>query len=198
MAYSTNSSTWTNTIRATLDVETTFISNVTRAAIIIGTVVFASVLVVIALSTHLLRKWNQRNYTKVDEAFQLEQQKLRKNGTELPSILKKRYLAESQDGGRRTRGTRRVRGLKTEVIFERAEYSDEDGDEDDDGFGADDEGDHEVQKVSLLSRAQPAPSSRSLSRQRVEEAYTIDVEEVETEEDEEEDGQAIVRLSREE
>ncbi|KAF9328175.1 hypothetical protein BG006_008602 [Podila minutissima] len=198
MAYSTNSSTWTNTIRATLDVETTFISNVTRAAIIIGTVVFALVLVVIALSTHLLRKWNQRNYTKVDEAFQLEQQKLRKSGTELPSILKKRYLAEGQDGGRRTRGTRRVRGLKTEVIFESAEYGDEDGDEEDDGFGADDEGDHEVQKVSLLSRAQPAPSSRSLSRQRVEEAYTIDVEEVETEEDEEEDGQAIVRLSREE
>ncbi|KAF9315036.1 hypothetical protein BG003_003537 [Podila horticola] len=200
MAYDTNSSAWTNKIRATLDVETTFISNVTRAAIIIGTVVFASVLAVIALSTHLLRKWNQRNYTKVDEAFQLEQQKLRKNGTpELPSILKKRHLAESQDGGRKTRGTRRVRGLQAEVIFERAEYSDEDGDEEDDGgFSADDEGDQEVQKVSLLSRAQPAPSSRSLSRQRVEQAYADDVEEDETEEDEEEDGQVIVRLPREE
>ncbi|KAG0029873.1 hypothetical protein BGZ82_007696 [Podila clonocystis] len=206
MAYNTISSAWTNTIRATLDVETTFISNVTRAAIIIGTVVFASVLVVIALSTHLLRKWNQRNYTKVDESFQLEQQKLRKNGTsELPSILKKRYLAKGQDGERKTRATRRVRGLQAEVIFERAEYSDEDGDEEEDeedeedGFGADDEGDHEVQKVSLLSRAQPAPSSRGLSLQRVEEEeYADDVEEDETEDDEEEDGQVIVRLPREE
>ncbi|KAG0032623.1 hypothetical protein BGZ81_010436 [Podila clonocystis] len=208
MAYNTNSSAWTNTIRATLDMETTFISNVTRAAIIIGTVVFASVLVVIALSTHLLRKWNQRNYTKMDESFQLEQQKRRRNGTpELPSILKKRYLAEGQDGGRKARATRRVRGLQAEVIFERAEYSDEDDNEDEeeeeeeeeDGFGADDEGDHEVQKVSLLSRAQPAPNSRGLSRQRVEEEeYADDVEEDETEEDEEEDGQVIVRLPREE
>ncbi|KAF9216997.1 hypothetical protein BGZ59_007017 [Podila verticillata] len=195
MAYNTNSSAWTNTIRATLDVETTFISNVTRAAIIIGTVVFGAVLVVVALSTHFLRKWNQRNYTKVD-AFQLEQQKSRKNGTpELPSILKKRYLAESQDatGRKANRGTRRVRGLQAEVIFERGEFSDEeiDDDEEDDGFGADDEGDHEVQKVSLLSRAQP--SARSPSRQRVEEAYVDDVDQDDTEEDEE-DGSVIVRL----
>lgn len=199
IAYNTNSSAWTNTIRATLDVETTFISNVTRAAIIIGTVVFGAVLVVVALSTHFLRKWNQRNYTKVD-AFQLEQQKSRKNGTpELPSILKKRYLAESQDatGRKANRGTRRVRGLQAEVIFERGEFSDEEiddeevDDEEDDGFGADDEGDHEVQKVSLLSRAQP--SARSPSRQRVEEAYVDDVDQDDTEEDEE-DGSVIVRL----
>lgn len=206
MAYNTNSSAWTSTIRATLDVETTFISNVTRTAIIIGTAVFGAVLVVVALSTHFLRKWNQRNYTKVD-AFQLEQQRSRKNGTpELPSILKKRYLAENQDatGRRANRGTRRVRGLQAEVIFERAEFSDEEvdeeideevDDEEDDGFGADDEGDHEVQKVSLLSRAQP--SSGSLSRQRVQEAYADDADQDETEEDEE-DGQVIVRIPVEE
>ncbi|KAG0341651.1 hypothetical protein BG004_005958, partial [Podila humilis] len=210
MVYNTNTSTWTNTIRATLDEETTFISNVTRAAIVIGTVVFAAVLVVAALSTHFLRRWNQRNYTKVDEAFQLEQQQQQQrqqqhqqqtNGTELPSILKKRYLSESgQSPSTGQARTRRVRGLESEVIFEVGVHSEdeEDESEDEEGFGADDEGDHKVQRVSLLSRAQATPTSRGLSSlsssssssrlpPRVEEAYADDAELKEVGEEEEED-----------
>ncbi|KAF9913316.1 Melanoma-associated antigen D2 [Linnemannia zychae] len=165
MAFDTNSTSWTNVIRPTLDEETTYVSNVTRAAIIIGTVTFAVVLMVIALSTHLLRKWNQRNYTKVYENVELEDQRARA-AQELPSILKKRYLSE----GGPPAGTKRAgRGaeVQSEVLFE-----DEDGSYSDDNgsFDGDDEYEDERyqsgQKVSLLSRSQPNPRSKSLQDQQ--------------------------------
>ncbi|KAG0266027.1 hypothetical protein BG011_003465 [Mortierella polycephala] len=168
MAYDTNSTTWTELIRPTLDTEASFISNMTRIAIIVGTVVFAIVLLVIALSTHLLRKWNQRNYIKVDESFQLEEQRMMRMRTRaghLPSILKKKY--PSKDGV-----SSKVRGFKAEVIFEHIEneYEDEDEDEDENrdliGDATGDEGDQKVQKMSLLSQPQTNPTSRPLQQQR--------------------------------
>ncbi|KAF9423935.1 hypothetical protein BGZ94_008132 [Podila epigama] len=190
MAFNTNSSEWTNTIRATVGVEATFISNVTRLIIIIGTVLVAIALLVASMSTHILKKWNQRSYSKVDETFQLEEQRRRNGVPELPSILKKRHLAEIGQnsitgGGRDARqGSRKVRGLRTEVIFEDVEYSDQDLDEDSNedsgeeeyevGFRADDEDDHRVHKVSLLSRPQPMPSSRARSRQHEVDVYADD------------------------
>ncbi|KAF9126223.1 Melanoma-associated antigen D2 [Mortierella sp. 14UC] len=161
MVFDTNSTSWTNVIRPTLDEETTYVSNVTRAAIIIGTVTFAVVLMVIALSTHLLRKWNQRNYTKVYENVELEDQRIRAT-QELPSILKKRYLSE----GGPPQGTKRSGqgvGVQQEVLFEDEDggYSDDDG-----SFDGDDEYEDEHyqggQKISLLSRSQPNPRSKSL------------------------------------
>ncbi|KAF9195907.1 hypothetical protein BGZ50_002936 [Haplosporangium sp. Z 11] len=167
MAYDTNSTAWTELIRPTLDTETSFITNVTRIAIVIGTVVFAVILLVMALSTHLLRKWNQRNYTKVDESFQLEEQRMMRTGTvHLPSILKKNHPSKNGVPSK-------VRGFKAEVIFEHIEdeygdEEDEDEDENRDSFGdaAGDDGDQRVQKVSLLSQPSTNPTSRPLQHQR--------------------------------
>ncbi|KAG0280532.1 hypothetical protein BGZ95_009768 [Linnemannia exigua] len=169
MVFDTNSTSWTNVIRPTLDEETTYLSNVTRAAIIIGTVTFAVVLVVIALSTHLLRKWNQRNYTKVYENVELEDQRIRAT-QELPSILKKRYLSEGGPPAPK-RSERGVGGVQSEVLFEDEEgdYSDDDND-DNGSFNGDDEYEDEHyqsgQKVSLLSRSQSNPRSKPLQDQQ--------------------------------
>ncbi|KAF9570393.1 hypothetical protein EC968_001847 [Mortierella alpina] len=180
MAFDTNTTSWTDTIRPTMDVETSFITNVTRIAIIVGTVTFALVMLVIALSTHLLRKWNQRNYTKVDEDLQLEEQSRRRavtGGQALPSILKNKYLSESSG----SLLPQKSRGTRSEVLFEDVEgdYEDDhedDGDDENDagqddgrdvfGEGPGDEGDREVQKVSLLSRAQANPTSRPPTSQQ--------------------------------
>ncbi|KAF9942596.1 hypothetical protein BGZ67_000820 [Mortierella alpina] len=179
MAFDTNTTSWTDTIRPTMDVETSFITNVTRIAIITGTVIFALVMLVIALSTHLLRKWNQRNYTKVDEDLQLEEQSRRRAATAgqgLPSILKNKYLSESSG----SLLPQKNKGARSEVLFEDVEgdYEDdheEDEDDDDsdhddgrDSFGESpgDEGDRKVQKVSLLSRAQASPTSRPPTTQQ--------------------------------
>ncbi|KAK3846789.1 MAG: hypothetical protein J3R72DRAFT_433588 [Linnemannia gamsii] len=167
MVFDTNSTSWTNVIRPTLDEETTYVSNITRAAIIIGTVTFAVVLVVIALSTHLLRKWNQRNYTKVYENVELEDQRARA-AQELPSILKKRYLSEGGSPGSKQSG--RGVGVQSEVLFEdeNGDYSDDDDDRG--SFDGDDEYEDEHyqtgQKVSLLSRSQSNPRSKSLQDQQ--------------------------------
>ncbi|KAG9326778.1 hypothetical protein KVV02_008668 [Mortierella alpina] len=179
MAFDTNTTSWTDTIRPTMDVETSFITNVTRIAIITGTVIFALVMLVIALSTHLLRKWNQRNYTKVDEDLQLEEQSRRRAATAgqgLPSILKNKYLSESSG----SLLPQKSRGARSEVLFEDVEgdyeddheenEDDDDSDQDDgrDSFGESpgDEGDRKVQKVSLLSRAQANPTSRPPTTQQ--------------------------------
>ncbi|KAF9959773.1 hypothetical protein BGZ72_008804 [Mortierella alpina] len=168
MAFDTNTTSWTNTIRPTLDVETSFITNVTRIAIITGTVIFALVMLVIALSTHLLRKWNQRNYTKVDEDLQLEEQGRRRAaaaGQVLPSILKNKYLSDNSG----SLLPQKSRGARTEVLFEDVDgdyeddyedNSDQDDGRDSFGEGPGDEGDKKVQKVSLLSRAQGNPTSQ--------------------------------------
>ncbi|KAF9990724.1 hypothetical protein BGZ75_000110 [Mortierella antarctica] len=162
-----------------MDVETSFITNVTRIAIITGTVIFALVMLVIALSTHLLRKWNQRNYTKVDEDLQLEEQSRRRAATAgqgLPSILKNKYLSESSG----SLLPQKSKGARSEVLFEDVEVDyeddheededDDDSDHDDgrDSFGESpgDEGDRKVQKVSLLSRAQASPTSRPPTTQQ--------------------------------
>lgn len=168
MVFDTNTTSWTNTIRPTLDAETTYVSDMTRAAIIIGTVIFAVVLMVIALSTHLLRKWNQRNYIKGYENVELEEQR-RRAAQELPSILKKRYLSEGGNSANGTSGSNRSgRGVgnQSEVLFEDEEgdYSDENGSFDGDDEYEDDQ--HGGQKVSLLSRPQPNPKSRSLQDQQ--------------------------------
>ncbi|OAQ27007.1 hypothetical protein K457DRAFT_139972 [Linnemannia elongata AG-77] len=168
MVFDTNTTSWTETIRPTLDAETTYVSDMTRAAIIIGTVSFAVVLMVIALSTHLLRKWNQRNYIKGYENVELEEQR-RRAAQELPSILKKRYLSEGANGGNGTPGSNRsVRGagIQSEVLFE-----DEEGDYSDDNGSFDGEDEYEDdhlggQKVSLLSRSQPNPKLKSLQDQQ--------------------------------
>jgi len=225
LAYNTNQSTWTHHIRATINDEATYISNVTRTAIIIGTVVFGVVLVVIAGSTRWLRKWNQRNYTKVDdEMFQLEEQR-RRAAQDLPSILKKKYQSESGDPkGAGAHFMRTPKGLQSEVIFEDSEEDyeagDEDEDEDRDSFEDDDEGDHGVQSVGLLSKAQSNPptsgrrplraqprAQQGLAREqsrrvRIQEEATFVVENEhdlesdgdDDEEEEDEDGQVIVRL----
>ncbi|GJJ69962.1 hypothetical protein EMPS_02311 [Entomortierella parvispora] len=217
LAYNTNQSTWTHHIRATIDDESTYISNITRTAIIIGTVVFGFVLLVIAGSTRCLRKWNQRNYTKVnDEMFQLEEQR-RRAAQDLPSILKKKYQSESGDSkGAGAHFMRTPKGLQSEIIFEDSEedYEAEDEDEDDrDSF--EEEGDH---SVGLLSKAQANPTTsgrrplqaqpraqqglaREQSRRvRIQEEATFvaedehDLESDEDDEEEDEDGQVIVRL----
>jgi len=211
MVFDTNVTTWTNEIRATLDEETTFVSNMTRLAIIIGTVVFAFVLIVIALSTHFLRKWNQRNYTKVYENVELDEQR-RRAAQELPSILKKRYLSEGGMIGNGTPGSNQAgRGvaIESEVLFEDEEggYSDHDG-----SFDGDDEYEDDSQsgqKVSLLSRSQPNLKSKSLQEQqqkgqslhpqreqrRVRIQELVEEEEVVDESEEEEDdddGSAVI------
>ncbi|KAF9920983.1 hypothetical protein FBU30_009036 [Linnemannia zychae] len=168
MAFDTNSTSWTNVIRPTLDAETTYVSNMTRAAIIIGTAIFAVVLVVIALSTHLLRKWNQRNYIKVNENVELEEQR-RNAAQELPSILKKRYLSEGGTSSPRTNRSGKSVGIQSEVIFEdeEADYSDHEGSFDGDDEYEDDQH-QDGQKVSLLSRPQANPMSASFQdRQRL-------------------------------
>lgn len=170
MAFDTNTTSWTNTIRPTLDAETTYVSDMTRAAIIIGTVIFAVVLMVIALSTHLLRKWNQRNYIKGYENVELEEQR-RRAAQELPSILKKRYLSEGDNGANGTSGSNRSGrgvGIQSEVLFEdeEGEYSDDNGSFDGDDEYEDDQ--HGGQKVSLLSRSQPNPKLRSLQDQQLQ------------------------------
>ncbi|KAI1315051.1 hypothetical protein EDD11_001344 [Mortierella claussenii] len=213
MAYNTNMTSWTDQIRATLDKETNFVTNMTRAAIIIGTITFAMVLLVLALSTHFLRKWNQRNYTKVHENFELDEQR-RKAAQSLPSILKKKYI--SQDGGKHNskHGTglnssteSRGEGLHTEVIFEDVEGESEldDGyDEDDSDCGRDDEGEQRVQRVSLLSRSQFNPTSQLPRRVRIEEHMdqrgdSLDHPRMrrtdeEADEEDDEEGQVIVRM----
>ncbi|KAG9063776.1 hypothetical protein KI688_003888 [Linnemannia hyalina] len=168
MVFDTNTTSWTDTIRPTLDAETTYVSDMTRAAIIIGTVIFAVVLMVIALSTHLLRKWNQRNYIKGYENVELEEQR-RRAAQELPSILKKRYLSEGGNGANSAPGSNRAGravGIQSEVLFEDEEgdYSDGNGSFDGDDEYEDDH--HGGQKVSLLSRSQPNPKSRSLQDQQ--------------------------------
>ncbi|KAF9155261.1 hypothetical protein BG015_010465 [Linnemannia schmuckeri] len=195
MVFDTNTTSWTNVIRPTLDAETTYVSEMTRAAIIIGTVVFAVVLIVIALSTHLLRKWNQRNYIKGYENVELEEQQ-RRAAQELPSILKKRYLSEGGNGGngapRSNRSGRGV-GIQSEVLFEDEEgdYSDDNGSFDGDDEYEDDH--HGGQKVSLLSRSQPNPKSRSLQDQQQQglappqRERRVRIQELVEEEEEEED-----------
>ncbi|KAG0218824.1 hypothetical protein BGX33_005779 [Mortierella sp. NVP41] len=196
MVFDTNATSWTNVIRPTLDAETTFVSNITRTAIIIGTVTFAVVLIVIALSTHLLRKWNQRNYTKVYENVELEEQR-RRAAQELPSILKKRYLPEGggTPGSNNKRGGRGV-SIQSEVLFENVEgdYSD-DGSFDGDDEYEDDNGQYDDnrsgQKVSLLSRSQSNPKSKSLQQQQAlappQRERRVRIQELVEEEEEEED-----------
>jgi hypothetical protein len=217
MVFDTNSTSWTNVIRPTLDEETTYVSNITRAAIIIGTATFALVLIVIALLSHFLRKWNQRNYTKVYENVELEDQRIGPTQG-LPSILKKRYPS---DGGPLT-GTKRSgrgAGVQTEVLFkdEDDSYSDDDGSSDGEGSEYEDEHYQGGQKVSLLSQSQPNPRSRSPLNQgqqqqqriapppspqreqrrvriqeSVEEEEEDDESEYEDEEDDDDDGSAVI------
>ncbi|KAG0213822.1 hypothetical protein BGX28_003496 [Mortierella sp. GBA30] len=205
MAYDTNTTTWTEVIRPTLDVETSFITNVTRVAIITGTVIFGIIMLVIALSTHLLRKWNQRNYTKVDENFQLEEQRRRRNAkaasASLPSILKKKKHLSKSTGSLIPQSDPEL--LHSEVIFEDSdvEYEDEesdDGDGDSFGNGQGDDGDQMVQKVSLLSRTQAKPTSRSKThrqpqgrRVRIDESLD---HENDAEEEDKEDDPVIVKM----
>ncbi|KAG0047967.1 hypothetical protein BGZ83_007082 [Gryganskiella cystojenkinii] len=212
LAYNTNQSIWTDRIRATVNDESSYISSVTRTAIIVGTVLFGLVLIVMASSTRLLRKWNQRNYTKVDEEiFQLEEQRRSRSlAQDLPSILKKKYQSEGGripdvDGPSAFSGTK---GLQTEVIFEDLgrEFDENEEDDDDDRDSFEDDSDHQGQSKSLLSRAQAKPTSRPprpspsrrQSRVRIQETASIIVEnehDLESDdEEEEEDGQVIVRL----
>ncbi|KAF9985815.1 hypothetical protein BGZ65_009746 [Modicella reniformis] len=190
MAYNTNTSSWTDVIRPTLDAETSFITNITRATIIIGTITFGLVLLVLSVSTHLLRKWNQRSYTKVSENFELNEQQ-RRAAQSLPSILKRRYLSE--DGS-----SRKPKGQHTEVIFE-----------DDDGYGDDetesndeggDEGDRRTQQRSLLSHAQPNPASRPPRRVRIDDRVehrvleSMDEDGADETDEENEEGQVVVKI----
>ncbi|KAF9967998.1 hypothetical protein BGZ70_007282 [Mortierella alpina] len=209
MAFDTNTTSWTDTIRPTMDVETSFITNVTRIAIIIGTVIFALVMLVTALSTHLLRKWNQRNYTKVDEDFQLEEQSRRRAaaaGQALPSILKNKYLSDSSG----SLLPQKSRGVRSEVLFEDVQggdYEDEHEDDEDesdqeeerDSFGKSpgDEGDRKVQKVSLLSRAQATPTSRPPTTQQRQQVQDRRVRMEESEDESELDGEepVVIRMS---
>ncbi|KAF9169240.1 hypothetical protein BGX21_011201 [Mortierella sp. AD011] len=199
MAYDTNATTWTDTIRPTLDTETSFVTNLTRVAIIIGTITVGIILLVLGLSTHLLRKWNQRNYMKVTEDLELSEQR-RKAAQSLPSILKKNYLSESS--GNHSGLGLKGRGLQNEVIFEDEEGEEE---EDDGGDSSNDErggeeDDENVQRVSLLSLSQANPTSRPLRRVRIEEsarrserggeAYDGDGDT----DEETEEGQVIVRM----
>ncbi|KAF9203288.1 Melanoma-associated antigen D2, partial [Haplosporangium sp. Z 27] len=200
MAYNTNSSNWTDFIRPTLNTETSFVTNLTRAAIIIGTVTVGAVLLVLGLSTHLLRKWNQRNYMKVNEDLELDEQR-RKASKSLPSILKKSYLSESS--GNHLNLKQKDRGHQTELIFEdmgaddRYESAYRDSSDNERG---DEEGNENVQKVSLLSRSQLNPISRPPRRVRIEEhvnrvdeggeAYDGDRDT----DDETDDGQVIIRM----
>ncbi|KAG0024507.1 hypothetical protein BGZ80_002067 [Entomortierella chlamydospora] len=199
MAYDTNATTWTDTIRPTLDTETSFVTNLTRVAIITGTITVGIILLVLGLSTHLLRKWNQRNYTKVTEDLELSEQR-RKAAQSLPSILKKNYLSESS--GNHSGLGLKGRGLQNEVIFEDEESEEEDDDEGDssDNERGGEEGDENVQRVSLLSRSQVNPTSRPPRRVRIEEsarrseqggeAYDGDGDT----DEETEEGQVIVRM----
>ncbi|KAI7830211.1 hypothetical protein BC939DRAFT_439903 [Gamsiella multidivaricata] len=199
MAYNINTTAWTDTIRATLDDETSFITNITRAAIIIGTITFGLVLLVLALSTHLLRKWNQRNYTKVAEDFELGEPR-RKTAQQLPSILKKKYTAD--DGSRRSG---KAKSPHNEVIFEdlEGEYKDATGNgryADDSEGSFDEELGDESDYKGLLSLSQPNPTSRPPRRvrieERVEERVVEAVEDDQTDEENEE-GQIIVRAPSE-
>ncbi|KAF9919382.1 hypothetical protein BX616_005425 [Lobosporangium transversale] len=208
MAYDTNATAWTDIIRPTIDEETSFVTNITRAAIIIGTIIFGMILLFIAGSTQYLRKWNQRNYVKVAENYELDDQQVR-TGQNLPSILKKKYI--SQDGGDhnakyskghgkdRDQGKRRK--SQAQVIFEdeEGEYNDDDGytgDEGDDSFSDDSSGGQKVQKVSLLSRPQANLTSRVPKRVRIAEHVdqSDDIEDEHSEEVENEEGQVIVQM----
>ncbi|KAF9111065.1 hypothetical protein BGX27_005464 [Mortierella sp. AM989] len=195
MAYDINKSTWTDLIRSTLDNRASFVTNLTRAAIIIGTVTVGAILLVLGLSTHLLRKWNQRNYMKVTEDLELDEQR-RKAAQNLPSILKKSYL--SGNVGSHAKQVQKGRGLQTEVIFEdsEGEYEDRYRDSFDN-----ERGDENVQRLSLLSRSQDNPTSRPPRRVRIEEhparrddeggeAYDGDRDT----DEETEEGQIIVRM----
>lgn len=192
MAFDTNTTTWTDLIRPTLDAETSFITNVTRAAIIVATVAVAVALLVFSLSPRLLRKWNQRNYTKVSENFELNEQR-RQAGQSLPSILKKKYL--SKDGG--SRSDTRHHG---EVLFE-----DDDGYGDDEAESYDEEVTEEVDRSkgpqrSLLSNSQSNSSSKPPRRVRIDDRVEQRVLEPSDEDgqeltdDENEEGQVVVRM----
>ncbi|KAF8925387.1 hypothetical protein BGZ58_000859 [Dissophora ornata] len=209
MAYNTNTTAWTDLIRPTLDIETSFISNITRIAIIIGTVTFGLALLVLALSSRQFKKWSRGNYVKVSENFELDNQQ-RADGQSLPSILKKKYLGRGEDDSNHySQGPQKggSGGARSEVIFEdeEGEYGDEDG-----GYrDSEDEGDdhNKVQQRSLLTRPQAKPKPRPARHVRIDErietreADVVDVERTEEgemdeedEEDEEEEGQVIVRM----
>ncbi|KAG0210090.1 hypothetical protein BGX31_001981, partial [Mortierella sp. GBA43] len=192
MAFDTNTTAWTDVIRPTLDAETSFITNVTRAAIIVGTVAVGVILLVLAVSPRLLRKWNLRNYTKVSENFELDDQR-RRAGQSLPSILKKKIM--SQDGNSRS-GQRH----HSEVLFE-----DDDGYGDDEAESYDDEIVEEGSRKgpshhrSLLSSSQSSSSSKPPRRVRIDERVEQRVLEISDEsrqesDDENEEGQVVVRM----
>ncbi|KAG0309017.1 hypothetical protein BGZ98_005699 [Dissophora globulifera] len=221
MAYDTNATMWTDVMRPTVNAETSFITNVTRVAIITGTVMFGLVLLVLGTSTHLLRKWNQRNYHKVAENFELDEQR-RKAAQSLPSILKKSYLgsdsADDSAGARWQNGQKGGAGggrgggrLQSEVIFEDVEGEYEIGEDEDamgqyhddsgDSYDEDEGNDHDRQHRRLLSRAQPDPKSRPPRRVRIEERVNVREDEVDTRrrggagtDDEDEEGPVIVQM----
>ncbi|KAF9584432.1 hypothetical protein BGW38_006465 [Lunasporangiospora selenospora] len=208
LAFNMNSSIWTDTLRATLDTPSNYVSHVARIVIIVGTVIVGSGLLVMALSTHLLRKWNQRNYTKVEEDYQLEDQRRRTSQQELPSILKKGLSGDGTGGGRgktesmgvRSPIKKSVRGLEAEVIFEAIGDDYEDDSEEDEEerhpAGSGDHGDNSIQKVSLLSRPQASPSSFSpttRSGHAGDHAVIFEAEDDYEDEDEDEDAPVIVR-----
>ncbi|KAF9360268.1 hypothetical protein BGX34_007869 [Mortierella sp. NVP85] len=185
LAFDTNTTTWTQVIRATLDEETTFFTNVTRAAIILGTVAVGLVLLGMALSTRLRKSWNQRNYMMVSENFELDEQQ-RRAGQSLPSILKKKYLSK----GSGSRSSQKSRSQHTEVLFE-----DDDGDDEADWY--EDEGESSGNQRSTMSSSQ---SSRSPRRVRIDDRVEQRVVEFSDEEgqgetdDENEEGQVVVKM----
>ncbi|KAF9437367.1 hypothetical protein BGZ76_001035 [Entomortierella beljakovae] len=177
MVYNTNSTNWTDIIRATSYDDISYVSDITRIAIIIATVVVGIGLLVLGLSTHLLRKWNQRNYMKVTDDLELDTQ--RKSSKTIPSILKKNR--STGRGGVHLTAIQNAKGLQSEVIFEDVEgeyennYEDEEVNSYDDERGSDD-GHLSGQRVSLLSRSQANPTSRPPRRVRIAER-TENVEE---------------------
>ena len=188
LAFDTNTTTWTQIIRATLDEETTFFTNVTRAAIILGTVAVGLILLGMALSTRLRRSWNQRNYMMVSENFELDEQQ-RRAGQSLPSILKKKYLSK----GSGSRSSQKSRSQHTEVLFE-----DDDGDDEAEWYEEEREGgEGSGSQRSMMSSSQ---SSRPPRRVRIDDRVEQRVMEFSDEEgqgetdDENEDGQVVVKM----
>ncbi|KAG0237530.1 hypothetical protein BGW42_000740 [Actinomortierella wolfii] len=72
LAYNTNTSSWTDVVRATVR-PSALVSGVTRVMIFILSAIIACALLIIVLAVSWLRRWNLRNYMKVDdEAYGME------------------------------------------------------------------------------------------------------------------------------
>ncbi|KAF9972552.1 hypothetical protein BGZ73_004322 [Actinomortierella ambigua] len=176
LAYNTNTSTWTDTLRATV-YPSQLVSGVTKVMIFILSAIIACALFAMVCSVSWLRRWNLRNYMKVDdEAYGMEGFSRRSGAFQEDreqDLRVRKKLAQLEE----------MTGLS--AIDEETEEDETEEDEDDDEMEYEDASNRRWRRGSkddrqrLLYNAQPTPISVTRSDRTVSFAEVVEVREPE-------------------